>query len=404
MKTVLNILSQIESTSARTEKENILKANKDNTLLKKTLQYTYDPYKVFGIGIKSIKKYKTKQESEFNNIFELLEYLLIHNTGRDEDVIKVNKFLAQFDEEESEWYKRIILKDLKIGANTKSFNKVFGKGFISTFDCALAEPFERLFEYVAIEPKLDGVRCLAIKQNGSTTLYTRNGKTINGFPSIVEQIDNLPVDDVVLDGEVMGSDYKDTMEKLFKKTGIKEADYHIFDLLPLDEFQNGESKLPYIRRRENLVEVSAFFGDNLKLVKVYEFINNPSVEDITKWVSIAESEGYEGTMVKNGFATYKTKRTYDIQKCKTFYSDEFVIVDFEEGDGKYAGTLGKVIVDVDGVLVGVGSGFTDEERHEIWNNKERFRGMQIEVQYQEKIAKTGSLRFPTVKSVRYDKE
>jgi DNA ligase-1 len=403
---VLDALRMIESESSRNRKEEILSSFNDHEELKKLLEYTMNPYKVFGIGSKTFKKFKaSKIDTQFENIFELLDYLLVHNTGTDQDKIEVNKFLAAHPEEDQEWYKRIILKDLKMGMTAKSVNKVF-KNLIPEFSVALAEPFERIFEYVSIEPKLDGVRCTAVKRDGVTNLFTRNGKSIEGFPDIIQQINDLPIDDIVFDGEIMGKDYKDTMEKLFKKTGVKEANYHIFDILPVDEFYNGESKKPYHLRRADLVDIAYKFGGDsscLKLVKVYAYIEDPSVEEITKWVSIAESEGYEGTMVKNCKATYKCKRTYDIQKCKTFFSDEFVIVGFEEGDGKYQGTLGKVIVDVDGLQVGVGSGFTDEERRDIWNNQDKYLGMQIEVQYQEKIAKTGSLRFPTVKSIRYDK-
>ena len=85
-----------------------------------------------------------------------------------------------------------------------------------------------------------------------------------------------------------------------------------------------------------------------------------------------------------------------------FESDEFKIIDFEEGDGKYKGTLGKVIVDVNGVAVGVGSGWTDADRSEIWGNKDKYLGNLIEVRYQEKT-KDNSLRFPTVKGFRIDK-
>jgi DNA ligase-1 len=113
--------------------------------------------------------------------------------------------------------------------------------------------------------------------------------------------------------------------------------------------------------------------------------------------------GFEGAMIKPLDSKYECKRSYAWQKAKLFQSDEFRIIDFEEGDGKYKGTLGKVIIDVNGVLVGCGSGFNDNERFDIWSNKDKYLGKWIEVQYQEKIEKTGSLRFPTVRGLRLDK-
>ena len=122
----------------------------------------------------------------------------------------------------------------------------------------------------------------------------------------------------------------------------------------------------------------------------------------TATVVLLTSEGKEGVMCNLADAPYECKRTRNILKVKKMQSIDLKIVGFEEGDGKYKGTLGKVIIDVCGVSVGCGSGFSDNERLDIWSNKDKYLGKWIEVQYQEKIAKTGSLRFPTVKGVRLD--
>lgn len=114
--------------------------------------------------------------------------------------------------------------------------------------------------------------------------------------------------------------------------------------------------------------------------------------------------GFEGIMIKTLNGSYFCKRSYEWQKMKPFLSDEFEIIDFEEGEGRNERTLGKVIVSVDGVRVGVGSSFSDDERRDIWSHKEAYLGRLIEVQFQELIKETGSLRFPTVKGFRFDKE
>lgn len=404
MKTVLSILKQIEQTSSRNDKELILKQNKDNNLLITVLEYTYNPYKVFGIGKKAFRKVKTNGTQQvYSNIIDLLDYLLQHNTGSDIDKFEVNKFLAQFDEETQEWYKRIIQKDLKIGITEKTINKVF-PNLIPVFNVMLAEPFERLFKRVVVEPKMDGVRATGVKINGNTTLFTRNGKQIDGFNDVIEELNNLSVDNCVFDGELMGKDYKDTMTKVFRKSEDKTSNYHIFDIITIEEFKEGKSREPLVTRKAALKNILE--GLNTKfLIYVEEMatLENPTIEQMNELTKKAIAQGYEGTMVKNADSYYQCKRSYDWQKAKEFFSDEFTIVGFEEGEGKYKNTLGKVIIDVDGVKVGVGSGFTDVERKDIWDNKNQYLGMQIEVQYQEKIAKTGSLRFPTVKSIRYDK-
>ncbi|MGH9370410.1 MAG: hypothetical protein ACRD15_02630, partial [Vicinamibacterales bacterium] len=51
------------------------------------------------------------------------------------------------------------------------------------------------------ERKLDGIRLLAFKQGPDVRLYSRN-RLLQNIPPVVEAIASLPVDDVILDGEV----------------------------------------------------------------------------------------------------------------------------------------------------------------------------------------------------------
>ena len=51
---VIEILDQVANTNSRNEKEEIFKQNKNNELLQKVLEYTYNPFKIYGIGVKSI--------------------------------------------------------------------------------------------------------------------------------------------------------------------------------------------------------------------------------------------------------------------------------------------------------------------------------------------------------------
>lgn len=69
-----------------------------------------------------------------------------------------------------------------------------------------------------------------------------------------------------------------------------------------------------------------------------------------------------------------------------------------EGTGKYAGMLGALIVDNGKAEVEVGSGFTDAERREFWENPPEC----IEIKYQEELP-SGSLRFPVFVRARDDK-
>jgi len=401
----INIFEQIEMTSGRNDKEAILKQNIDNDYLKMLLEYIYNPYKVYGIGKKAFKNIAALPETALN-IFDLLDYLLENSTGTDKDKQFVNSFIAEQPEKYREGYKRIILKDLRIGITAKTINKIFPK-LIPTFTVQLAEPFEKFYNNVACEVKIDGVRNIAVKQNGIVRMFTRNGKAVEGFNDVMNDIKNLPIDNIVFDGEIIGKDYTDTMNQLFAKGANKKGTYMIFDMITPEEFYKGESDFDYWTRKQGLIGLKKSINmqqfNNLHFIEPLKIIEKPTIEQFNELMSTVVLDGFEGIMIKPLNSMYKAKRSYDWQKLKPFMSDEFKIIGFEEGDGKYKGTLGKVLIDVDNVFVKVGSGFSDAQRNDIWLNQQQYIGREIEVQYQERIAKTGSLRFPTVKSIRLDK-
>ena len=80
------------------------------------------------------------------------------------------------------------------------------------------------------------------------------------------------------------------------------------------------------------------------------------------------------------------------------------VVDVVEGDGRLKGTLGALVVEFKGNTVNVGSGYSDRQRTEIWNNREDIIGRIIEVKYKEitKDKNTGleSLQFPVFVQIR----
>ena len=67
-------------------------------------------------------------------------------------------------------------------------------------------------------------------------------------------------------------------------------------------------------------------------------------------------------------------------KVKHTEEHTLIVVDMLEGTGKFEDMLGALIVDYKGNKLGVGSGFTDSQRMILWNNKEVYIGMQVEIE------------------------
>ena len=68
------------------------------------------------------------------------------------------------------------------------------------------------------ERKFDGIRLLAYKRGSDVALYSRN-RLPQHLPGVARAIASLPVQDVILDGEV---------------TWDGHSGYHVFDILWLD--------------------------------------------------------------------------------------------------------------------------------------------------------------------------
>jgi len=349
------------------------------------------------------------------SIIEVMDYLQLHNSGRDEDIIFVQHFIQSQPVLLRDFYTKIVSKDLSIGLTDGTLNKVYGD-FIPVFDVMLAKKFEEHShkikgDYIITE-KLDGNRCVVIKDNSVVKSFTRQGKQYEGLEEIESDIANLPFDNIVFDGELIADIQGSTIEvyaettskarsKGSNKTGLI---FHIFDMLKLKDFQSGKSQDNCVKRKSYL---SSIFENNklphCKEVKPLYIGSNLS--EVEKWMIHASEQSWEGLMV-NMDKPYICKRSDSILKVKVMSTCDVKVIGFENGTGKYDGKLGAMIVDYKGFNCGVGSGFTDVDREYIWNHQEEYLGKIVEIQYFEesKNAQGGiSLRFPVFKKLRTDK-
>ena len=102
---------------------------------------------------------------------------------------------------------------------------------------------------------------------------------------------------------------------------------------------------------------------------------------------------------------YEFKRSKGCLKLKVMQTCDLKIIGFQEGTGKHVNKLGALIVDFKGNSVGVGTGFSDEDRTFIWDNRDSLLGRVVELRYFEITKdKNGieSLRFPAYVTIRED--
>lgn len=253
-------------------------------------------------------------------------------------------------------------------------------------------------EYV-IQPKLDGIRCIASKEG----LFTRKGEKILGVPHIEERLNKFfEYVDIKLDGElyVHNEDFnnisgtirrepdKDNEEQALFRSSIE---YFVYDIV---------SEEPYVNRVIILDMVASDFPTKVYNLARTKISNREEIEILhDSYVS----NGYEGAILRNLQAKYQSgKRTRDLLKVKKFEDAEFTITDILEGEGNHSELATKIEIEDNGIKVYPSMTGRAEFKELILKEKDQYIGGQVTVKF---FGRTpdGSLRHPSVKSLYKDK-
>lgn len=416
---IIKIFESIQKTRSLNDKKTIIVANRDNELLKKCLRFLLDNNIVTGISTKKLsKKIKVNTLNGINKFEECMEYLTKNNTGTDHDIAMVQRFIDSQPEETRDFYRKMVTKKFKLGADVKLVNKCIPE-LIPTWDIQQAYPLSdknkpRDGEWFALSQKLNG------NNNGviDSKNISRQGKEFTGLNHITSDINKLSFKNMFFNGELIRKN-KDNLpddENFQIGTGIINSDetdkscikFVIYEMFPKEEFLKGESKLTYKQRRKTYLEplskeINELGLENIEVVPlVYEGTDQSKIQEL---LDKADANGWEGLML-NKDTKWKNKRNNGILKVKSFKHADILCTDVIEGDGKYKGTLGLIKCDYKGNELGVGSGFTDEQRNYFWNNKENIIGKIVQIKYKtETKNKQGglSVQFPIFQTIRIDK-
>jgi len=407
---------EMQSTTSLNDKKEILARYHDSSMIQLALHYTYSPYKQFGVTSAQCKKRPDLCAVGKYDLFDILESLSNREVTGHAAVGMINGFIML-----NPGYVDVIFcildKDLKLRANTKTINKVI-PNCIPTFNVALAEKYEPgMCDFITdswySSRKLDGVRCLIRKEGDTITAFSRQGKEFETLQNVIDEVAMFD-GDFVLDGEVCmmdengNEDFQGIMKQIRRKNHtIENPQFVIFDCLSTNEFdkQVGTRTLT-----ERLEDVSIDFHHNtFKYLSLLEQIPVKDDEHMLKMAKDADDAGYEGIMLRKS-TTYKGKRSKDILKVKTMHDAEYVVTGatngdiriVEEGVEKTINCLSQITVKHKGNDVGVGSGFTLDQRKEFGNDHSKILGKTITVQYFEESKNQDgeySLRFPVIKHI-----
>ena len=417
------IIKLLRSDNGKLFKQEVISQHMDNEEFVEGLKYALTPLITYGVqsvpaGHRTITRTYTYNEelsqSTWPKFKELLDKLsrreLTGHAARDA-IIEIEEGCCS--DTWNDWYRPILLKDLKAGFSEKTVNKV-AKGTIPVFSCMLArdgaKEEKKLIGDVLIENKYDGVRCIAIVQNNTAILYSRNGKVFPNFPHIEAALSKPEFNNIVFDGEIMSENFQALMKQVYRKSDVQTDDAYlaVFDVLDLAEFNAGKGGNTTIERKQ-ILDALIPGGSCIRKVD-FTRVNLDTEEGQEVFKSMNKSaikEGFEGLMVKPVGSIYECKRSASWLKIKPIIEVTLTVIDIEEGQGKFEGTTGALVCEgvEDGDLIGVnvGSGLTDEMRESIWNNMNDVIGQLVEIRADAITqAENGeySLRFPRFKTFR----
>ena len=414
------IIKELESNNSRLFKEDIIEKNLNYNEFQEGLAMCLDPLVTFGVKQvpESEKNGNGLNWEDFKNSANLL--IERESTGHAARDLIIDLMNLSKEDQWNNWYRRILIKDLRCGVSEKTVNNVAKKMNLKfrvpVFSCMLAHDGAKHPKKIKgdclVEYKYDGVRVVAIVKKNKATLYSRNGKIFNNFAHIENALSKPEYNNIVFDGEVMSDDFQALMKQVYRKSGANTEDAYLalFDMLPLKEFNEGRSKLNSLERKQELNKLSKTFGSEIKLVdyEIINFDNEQGQEKFSEMNKEALEKGFEGLMIKPNNNYYECKRSHAWLKIKPFIEVTLKVIDIQEGTGKHEGKLGAFSVEGedDGKFfsLSVGSGLTDEQRDMYWADKDKLIGRLIEVRA-DAITKSiegehFSLRFPRFKSFR----
>jgi len=417
------VISSLEDHNLRTNKEQIILAQAEagNSEFFEGCRLAIDPMVTFGIKQVPERKGPDGKGLDWDTFSLVITGFVTRNVTGNTARDMINDMMSNATNKQwNDWYRRILIKDLRCGVSEKTINKVVEKKYsqyaIPLFGCQLAHDSTNHEEKVCgrklIEVKLDGVRVLTIVYpEGRVDQFSRNGKELLNFGHIKEQFAKISAgltEPMVFDGEVMSSSFQDLMKQVHRKENVAAGDavLHLFDLLPLANFEQGFWKLSQRERSDMLINWYDTNHDLLPNVRVLEHedvdLDTDAGRKIFKEINQrAIDGGYEGIMIKDPGASYECKRTVSWLKLKPFIEVSLEVTKLEEGTGRNVGRLGAFVCEGvdDGrkISVNVGSGFSDSDRAEFWHSADQVRGQIVEVRADaitQNQDGSYSLRFP----------
>ncbi|MDD5151455.1 MAG: hypothetical protein PHC28_13435 [Flavobacterium sp.] len=411
------IFDELLTTNSTKEKEQILRKYKDNQLLREVLYHALSPRVKF--YIKKIPDYvgSLNPTMKLNDAITELQILSSRQFTGNAAIDYLRSILSSLSEFDAFVIERIIEKDIKLGFNVSTTNKVWPKLIeetpymgASSFD---KKKIQKLIDSdkkgIVSQIKMDGRYCNLINTHEEVITESRSGEITHIFNTFDELFCNIPErvfnGELIMDGinryesngiiasivdickkEKNGNDISKEKEKFTKKheldfeDAINKIIFVTWDVITIDEYNNAISERDYDERWHELsLLISQINSPRVRLVESKRVANmNDMMEDFKEKLS----NGEEGTIIKGLSTKWKDGKPNTQIKVKLEMSMDLVIVGYNQGKKgtRLEQTLGSLICEsADGKLKTDPAGLSDEIRDVIWKNRELLLNTTVEI-------------------------
>ena len=314
----------------------------------------------------------------------------------------------------------IVDKKLDAGVTISTLKKVLGERKV--FQPALCADWLKFSDKKRLKvlsernyystPKMDGLRCIIKVNTPDRGVYSKSLKPIYNMDGILADLEATIPFPCHVDGEAFAADntWNSSMTGAKKKGSKVKMVFYPFDLILRSEIDSTRYTMP-AEARWALMEDSIVYDEDTICYVARRPVS--TISEVEEQYELDIADGWEGSVLHDASAPYACKRSDSWIKVKKFFSSEFTIIGMEAGEGKHFGRLGAIVIEGvasdnkytdEPITCEVGTGFTDSERQEMWENPDDYIGRTAEIKYFEVTfdnrKSVASLRFTSFLRMR----
>lgn len=417
MKDLYTIIKQLQETSSTNEKLAIMQENEDKELFKEYMRLVTCPSINFYISEKTFPDIPLPRGRQ--ECFDMKDLGHCQRTFAERmvtgDIVKlcVREWLAdQACREDQELCRMLLLKDIKAKIGVTLVNKVWPNLCVSIPYQRCSLPDEKTLtkfktgEGFIVQTKGDGMFASLVLEPSQwgedVKLFTRNG---NKFPQYFAEYiaDGLNDMNAVYEGELLCFRNSELLSRkkgngilnsVMQGSGELPSDvsvqYHVWNRLPIADWKAGKTNKTYGECFKDVCK-SCLESPAARL----ELVDYLCVETLEQAYAFNQKQleaGLEGSIIKTLTHKWKDGTSKECIKLKLAVEIDLIWKDSTEGKGKAAGMLGAMCLESEcGKLkVDVGTGFSDNQRRELWENKDKLHGSVVTISANDIVSREGS--------------